>query len=269
MQSFSEYIGSKIIWFALAIFLVSIIGMTYLKVENSFIDYFKQDSEIYKGMKVIDKKLGGTTLLDITIDLGDEESDNMYNDNGLNSEEFAEDEFDFEEDEGDNAELFFTSYKMNIINNVHDYLETYEEIGKVMSFSTLLKVGKILNNGNDLDIIQLALLYSELPDEYKKIVINPYISIDQNQARITMRIIDSLPNLRRNELIGKLSKEVPRIAGVAKEKVHFSNVLILYNNMLQSSFKSQILTLGSVLLMLLIMFMILFRSLTISLIALL
>ena len=130
-----------------------------------------------------------------------------------NYEEFADDEFDFlEEDIEDEGEkLFFTSYKMNIINKVHNHLETYEEIGKVMSFSTLLKVGKKLNNGNDLDIIQLALLYSELPDEYKKIVINPYISIDDNQARITMRIIDSLPNLRRNDLINKLLKRFLRL----------------------------------------------------------
>ena len=267
----SEYIGSKIIWFAMLIFGISLLGITYLKVENSFIDYFKRDSEIYQGMKVIDEKLGGTTLLDITLDLEEENNEVLTDNEDSNYEEFADDEFDFlEEDIEDEGEkLFFTSYKMNIINKVHNHLETYEEIGKVMSFATLLKVGKKLNNGNDLDIIQLALLYSELPDEYKKIVINPYISIDDNQARITMRIIDSLPNLRRNDLINKLQEEIPKVAGLPLENVHFSNVLILYNNMLQSLFKSQIMTLGSVLFLLLIMFLILFKSFTISLIALL
>ena len=271
---FSLYIGRNIIWFAFLILIVSLIGISYLKVENSFIDYFKKNSEIYRGMKVIDENLGGTTLLDVTIDLNNESmiEEVISNNTDDDIDEFADDEFDFLDEEvveQDKSKLFFTSYKMNIINEVHDYLESYEEIGKVMSFSTLLKVGKKLNNGNDLDIIQLALLYSELPDEYKKIVINPYISIENDQARISMRIIDSLPDLRRNELISKLSEEIPKIAGLPKENVHLSNVLILYNNMLQSLFKSQILTLGSVIILLFSMFLILFRSVLISLIAIL
>tara|TARA_B100000686_G_scaffold195220_1_gene202114 strand:+ start:212 stop:2710 length:2499 start_codon:yes stop_codon:yes gene_type:complete len=270
--NFSIYVGRNIIWYALLIFIISIFGIFHLKVENSFIDYFKKNSEIYKGMKVIDENLGGTTLLDVTIDLNKEDIIvEAFNDNVDDDiDEFSEDEFDFlneEVVEEDKSKLFFTSYKMNIINKVHDYLESYNEIGKVMSFSTLLKVGKKLNNGNDLDIIQLALLYSELPDKYKKIIINPYISIENNQARISMRIIDSLPDLRRNELINKLSKEIPKIAGIPKENIHLSNVLILYNNMLQSLFKSQILTLGSVIFLLFCMFLILFRSVSISLIA--
>jgi hypothetical protein len=158
---------------------------------------------------------------------------------------------------------------MEIITKIHDYLDDQPEIGKVMSLATLLKVGKLLNNGNDLDIIQLALLYSELPEKYKKTIISPYLSIENNQAKISVRIIDSMPKLRRNEFLKRLKLEIPDVANISSEKVHYSNVLILYNNMLQSLFKSQILTIGSVIILLFLMFLVLFRSIETSLIALL
>jgi len=267
----SKAIGKKIIWISGIILLLSILGISYLEVENSFIDYFKKNTEIYKGMKVIDEQLGGTTLLDITLDLDIDNLEGEFSNNEFSDGEFSDDEFDFlneEEIHVDKSKLFFTKYKMNIINRVHDYLDDIDEIGKVTSFATLLKVGKVLNNGNDLDIIQLALIYSELSEEYKNIIVSPYISIENDQARIVTRVIDSLPDLRRNDLIEKLIKEIPDVAGLPSEKVHLSNVLILYNNMLQSLFKSQILTLGTVVVLLFFMFLILFRSFMISLIAL-
>ena len=265
----STFIGKRIIFIALIIFIISIIGIIQLRVENSFIDYFKNNSEIYKGMKLIDQKLGGTTLLDITIDLDSEIKEEVY----INDEDsFEDDEFDFLDEDSEaisaSNQLFFTSTKMELINSIHDYLEKQPEIGKVMSFATLLKVGKILNNNNDLDIIQLALLYSELPDKYKNIIISPYLSIEDNQAKFSLRVIDSMPDLRRNELINRLKLEIPNEVNISKDRVHYSNVLILYNNMLQSLFKSQILTLGTVIILLLLMFLMLFRSLKTSLIAL-
>ena len=266
----SNFIGKKIIFIALIILFFGVIGIFQLRVENSFIDYFKNNSEIYKGMKLIDQKLGGTTLLDITVDLEEELSEEIYVDE---DSIFEDDEFDFLEEDSESMnssnQLFFTSSKMELISIIHDYLNDQPEIGKVMSFATLLKVGKELNNKKELDIIQLALLYSELPDKYKKIIVAPYLSIENNQAKFSLRIKDSMPSLRRNELINRLKTEIPNIANISKERVHFSNVLILYNNMLQSLFKSQILTLGTVIILLFIMFLLLFKSFKTSLIALL
>ncbi|MDB9762207.1 MMPL family transporter [Alphaproteobacteria bacterium] len=265
----SDFLGEKVIFIAFFILVIAAIGIAQLRVENSFIDYFKNSSEIYKGMKLIDQKLGGTTLLDITLDLDEDLEEEVYTED---DDDFAMDDFDFLEEDSlstnNTSKLFFTSSKMDIINKVHNYLEKQPEIGKVMSFATLLKVGKILNNGNNLDIIQLALLYSEIPDEYKKIIVSPYISIEHNQAKITIRIKDSMPELRRNELLKKINLEIPHIANLSSEKIHYSNILILYNNMLQSLFKSQILTIGSVIILLFFMFLLLFKSIKVSLIAL-
>ena len=267
-SNLTEKVGKKIILIALIIFILGLGGIYKLEVENSFIDYFKDNSEIYKGMKLIDTQLGGTTSLDVIIDF--DEKNDEENMEFEEDEMFIDDEFSFLDEETDekNYKYWFTSERMNIIESVHDFLLEKEEIGNVTSFATILKVGKKINNNRPLDIIQLALLYEELPEEYKKLIINPYISVEYNQARIVARIKDSLPDLRRANLLKDLKKNIPAQIGIESDRVRFASVLVLYNNMLQSLFKSQILTLGTVITLLLIMFLILFRSLLISIIAL-
>ena len=152
---------------------------------------------------------------------------------------------------------------------IHDYLETIPEIGKVQSLATLLKVGEILNKNERLDGITLALLYNQLPPKYKDMILSPYINIEKNEARITMRIIDSNPDLRRNDLLTKINTDLREIIKNKETTYQLSNLMVLYNNMLQSLFNSQISTLGISVLILSIMFYLLFRSVKIVLIALL
>ena len=259
----------KVILFG-TIFLVlfSLTGASQLIVENSFINYFKQNTDIYKGMAVIDEKLGGTTPLDVIIKFNDKDEivSTQVSTEVTNEED---DEFDdeFEEDEQNDA-YWFTQSKMDTILKVHNYLDSLEEVGKVQSLGTILKVGKILNKDKDLDGITLALLYKKLPQRYKNLILKPYINIENNEARVTMRIIDSNPNLRRNDLINKINTDLRQIITNKDTTFRLSNLMVLYNNMLQSLFDSQISTLGIVLLILFIMFLILFRSLKIAFIAL-
>ena len=72
-----------------------------------------------------------------------------------------------------------------------------------------------------------------------------------------------MKNLRRNELIKKINSDLNNI-GLNEDEYKLAGVLILFNNLLQSLFKSQILTLGVVMLGILAMFFILFRNLTLS-----
>ncbi len=256
----------KFIWFVTILFIVlSIYGGLKLKVENSFIDYFKSNTEIHKGMKVIDKNLGGTTLLDVTLDF---QGNAIIEDEDLNQDQDYDDIFEEFDSNSNDPKYWFTIDKMNKIEELHDYLDSLDETGTVLSFATILKIGRVLNNNQDLDSVQLGLLYEKLPDEYKKIILDPYISTNNNQARVTLRVKDSDPLLRRNELINKIKSEAPKVIEVNSNQVKLSNILILYNNMLQSLFNSQIKTLGLVVLVLFIMFLILFRSIKISIIAL-
>jgi len=263
--------GPKILWIGALVAALSVIGTTRLVVENSFIDYFKESTEIFQGMTVIDQQLGGTTPLDIVLSFDqDEDSESENADSALeDAEEDAEfDEFEdeFEADE-DQAQYWFTADKMAQVEKVHDYLDSIPETGKVMSLGTMLKVGKTLNNGKPLDNFLLALIYNELPDDMKDIILNPYVSVADNQVRFAIRLRDSQPDLRRNELLKKIRTGLRDELQLDEDSFQLANLLVLYNNMLQSLFSSQIQTLGAVIAALLVMFIILFRSLKIALIA--
>ncbi|RXJ88180.1 RND family transporter [Arcobacter sp. CECT 8985] len=260
--------GNWILIGSIILIVFSLTGASKLLVENSFISYFKKDTEIYKSMKIIDQKLGGTTPLDVIINFDVKKQKENNNQESQSNDMLSSFEDEFNNSSND-AEYWFTSYKMNIIKKVHNYLESIDSIGKVQSLATMLKIGKILNKGKDLDSFKLALLYKKLPQEYKKIILNPYIDIDKNQARITMRIIDSDKNLRRDELLKKIKRDLKKIVNDDNVQIRLSNLMVLYNNMLQSLFDSQVKTLGFVILSLFIMFLILFRSFILATIAIL
>ncbi len=251
--------NSKIFLFGSTFLIIvsSVYGISKLEVENSFINYFDKETEIYKGMKKIDDDLGGTTPLDVILkfpSLNKEETD----------DEFAEWEEDNENNE-EKSKYWFTRDKMDKILKVHDYLDSLPEIGKVLSFGSILRVAEDLNK-KELQSLEIAVLYSKIPQEIKKEIISPYISVEQDEARITVRIKDSLKELRRDDLIQKINSDLNTKLGFEKEEYKLVGVLILFNNLLQSLFKSQILTLGIVMLGIFTMFFILFRNVTLSLI---
>jgi len=250
------------------IFIISALGISRLAVENSFIDYFKDSTEIYQGMKVIDQKLGGTTPLDVIIDIFEPEAyipapvpeiDDNGNDDSDNFDEFDE--------TGDDDKYWFTAGKMAQATKIHDYLDNLPETGKVMSLATMLKITKDLNNGEPLNNFQLAVLYSNLPDKFKTMIFKPYVSIPHNQLRFSIRVRDSEKSLHRNKLLKRIRHDLVGQLGLTEDQIHLTGMLVLYNNMLQSLFESQILTLGAVVLVLIAMFLILFCSLKVALIA--
>ena len=251
---FSKKNTSLIFSLAVLAIIFSIYGITKLEVENSFINYFDKKTEIYKGMKKIDDQLGGTTPLDIIITFP-QRKDNKSEDNDLDWDEDNKSE--------DKATYWFTRNKVDKILKVHDYLDSLPEIGKVLSFGSIIRVAEDLN-GKELQSLEIAVLYSKIPSEIKKEIISPYISVENNEARISVRIKDSLKDLRRNELIKKIQKELNSKLLLNPEEYKLAGVLILFNNLLQSLFKSQILTLGIVMLGISFMFFILFRNLTLS-----
>ncbi len=260
-----ENYSKTIILLAILTFVFSLSGASKLFVENSFINYFKSSTEIYKGMKEIDENLGGTSPLDIVVKF--KSDDKKAEIKIQNQDEYDDFENEFKQKD-DDKQYWFSQDKMDTIIAIHDYLETIPEIGKVQSLATLLKVGEIINKNERLDGITLALMYNQLPPEYKNLILSPYINIEKNEARITMRIIDSNPNLRRNELLTKINTDLREIIKNKETTYQLSNLMVLYNNMLQSLFNSQIATLGISVAILSIMFFLLFKSIKIVLIAL-
>ena len=236
------------------IIILSIFGMSKLEVENSFINYFDKKTEIYKGMKLIDEKLGGTTPLEVILKFPKEE------------EEEKDSENDWGDEEENDEKYWFTKDKIDKIKRVHNYLDSIEAVGKVLSFSSIIEVATKLNNNKSLGSLEMGVLYTKIPDTIKKEIIDPYISVKDSEALISLRIKDSLDGLRRNELINKINFDLENELGLKKDEFKLGGVLILFNNLLQSLFKSQILTLGFVMVGILLMFLILFRNIKISLI---
>ncbi len=243
------------------LFFISIYGITNLSVENSFVKYFKNNTEIYKGMYLIDNELGGTTPLDIIIKFNDQ-----YNE--INRpEEVEEDDLEFEDDIfsddffENNNDTWFTSEKIKTIKIIHQYLQSREEIGKVTSIYSFIDTANQINKKN-LTNFEISVLYKEIPLDYKTNLIDPYLNIENNMIKISARIKDS-KDIKRNDLIQEinlfLSNEFDNL-----EEFKVNGLLVLYNNMLKSLFSTQIKSLGFVILAIFSMFIILFRSIKLS-----
>ena len=256
LSNFTSNNKNKIFFITLIVIILSIFGISKLEVENSFINYFKKNTEIYKGMKLIDEKLGGTTPLDIIIKFPKSKI--------VSTENEDEDWDDLGED--DDEKYWFTKDKINKIDKVHKYLEALPTVGKVLSFSSIVEVATALNDGKSLGTLEMGILYSKIPETIKKEIVDPYISISDSEARINLRIKDSLPNLRRNDLINQINFDLENKLGLEKDEYKLAGVLILFNNLLQSLFKSQILTLGIVMIGIFAMFIVLFKNIKLSLI---
>ncbi len=267
LARFTEARGGLILFMGAFVLIFSIIGISRLEVENRFIDFFNESSEIHQGMKVVDESLGGTTPLDVIVEF--EDSNSLP---ASTKPPTAESDSDFEEfDEFDKAssdeKYWFTADKMRRVKAVHNYLDSIPQTGKVMSLATMLQIAEKLNEGKPLDSLELALLTNESPEGFKNMLIKPYVSVVHNQVRFWVRVRDSDKTLKRNEFLKKIKADLPGILGLGEEHIHLAGLMVLYNNMLQSLFGSQILTLGITVLALMGMFLVLFRSLKLALIA--
>mgnify|MGYP000099896192 CR=1 FL=1 len=266
----------------LVLALLSVWGISRLSVENRFIDYYRDSTEIYQGMELIDKKLGGTTPLDVIIDapkwfyeeqkaeVEDEIDPEMLEELGMDMDDF---DFYDEEGEADQAGITGNSYWFNVeqlkqVSAIHQYLEQLPQTGKVLSIASTMAMLKPLDPVVANDNFYLAILYKELPESIKSTLISPYLAQDGNQIRFSIRVFESDSNLKRDELLATIRHDLKQEFNLKDEQIHLSGMVVLYNNMLQSLFQSQILTIGVVFMAILFMFIILFKNWRVATIAL-
>jgi predicted RND superfamily exporter protein len=288
----AEFHGGKILLLSLIAVLISVWGITKLEVENRFVDYFKSDSEIHQGLSVIDRQLGGTVTLDIILDADKNTIDIVESEVSDEEDPFAEveggvaaDGLDAEEDPfaevGDEdafadesattkaaPSYWFSVAGLDQIKQLHNYLESLPEVGKVQSLATVYQLAHDINKGK-LNDFELNVLRNMLSDDIKNFLITPYLVDEAQQTRITLRVIETTPDLKRAELVERIRQYAETQAGFKPEQVNFTGMLVLYNNMLQSLFASQISTIGVVFVSIMLMMILLFRSFKIALIAIL
>jgi predicted RND superfamily exporter protein len=261
-SSFTQRYGNLVLLISILLFSFSLYGISKLTVENRFIDYFKPTTEIYKGMELLDTKLGGTAPLDIVINA-------PINWKAYEEEDF-EDDFGFDDDFGSEEEIsngyWWNTITLNQLEEIHDYLNSLPEIGKVLSVASGIKVARNLKDGEPLSELDLALVKNMLPEDVKDNLLSSYISEDENQVRISARVIESAEGLNRNELLSEISNTLKSDFGLKEDQFRLTGLAVLYNNMLQSLFDSQIGTIVFVFSIIFIMFLILFRSIYLSII---
>ena len=250
--------GRLVITTSLALAILGGIGITRLEVENSFINYFGKDTEIYRGLKLIDRELGGTTPLDVIVRFEPEPeiaaSDESDDDLALLLGSVSQ---------GDPVDYWFTPRKIKTVSMVHDFLESRYGVGQVLSLASLIRVGESISKA-PFDTFELAVLYKRMPGDLKAALLSPYVSIERDEVRLTARIRDSLPDLRRNVLLQEIQSGLEKELNLEPEAFQVSGLVVLYNNMLQSLFSSQIMSLGVVMLGIALMLLILFRSLRLA-----
>ena len=250
--------GRLVIMTSLVLAILGGIGITRLEVENSFINYFGKDTEIYRGLKLIDRELGGTTPLDVIVRFEPEPE--------IASAEESDDDLALLLDsvsQGDPVDYWFTPRKIKTLSAVHDFLESRYGVGQVLLLASLIRVGESISKA-PFDTFELAVLYKRMPDDLKAALLSPYVSIERDEVRLTARIRDSLPDLRRNALLQDIQSGLQQDLGLKPEQFQVSGLVVLYNNMLQSLFSSQIMSLGVVMLGIALMLLILFRSLRLA-----
>ncbi len=253
---------NTILLLGILIFTISIIGFNKLTVENKFIDYFKSSSEIYKGLSLIDKKLGGTATLDVIINAPD---------SVIEDEEYSYED-DFDDDFGDDLDkeiqkqgYWFTSENLKFLESIHDYLEDREEIGKVLSVSSGIKLAEIANNNMRLTDVELALLRNLLPEEIEEQLLSSYISKDDNQVRLSARVIESLDGLNRKDFINSIDSDLQEVFNLESNQYSLTGISVIYSNLLQSLFGSLFGSMGIVFVSIFVMFLFLFKSFNLAL----
>lgn len=240
--------------------VIGLAGSLQLSIENRFIDYFKESTEIHQGMRLIDEKLGGTTPLDVLVDAPPEPPAEAPEE----EDEYV-DEFAFLDDPEQDAGIASSSYWMNTtrlpeVQRIHDYLESLEATGKVMSIATPMEMFGNLEPRLLSEDFFLSVFYQRLPDAVKEVLFDPYLSDDGQQVRFSVRIYETSPDLRRDALLKEIEQHIAEEMGYGAQNVHLTGMMVLYNNMLQGLFRSQILTLGVVFGAIMLMFLVLFRS---------
>ena len=253
---------NTILLLGILIFTISIVGFNKLTVENKFIDYFKSSSEIYKGLSLIDKKLGGTATLDVIINAPD---------SVIEDEEYSYED-DFDDDFGDDLDkeiqkqgYWFTSENLKFLESIHDYLEGREEIGKVLSVSSGIKLAEIANNNTRLTDVELALLRNLLPEEIEEQLLSSYISENDNQVRLSARVIESLDGLNRKDFINSIDSDLQEVFNLDSNQYSLTGISVIYSNLLQSLFGSLFGSMGIVFVSIFVMFLFLFKSFNLAL----
>lgn len=225
---------------SLLLFGLLLPGIARLNVENSFINYFAKDTQVYRELKFIDQEFGGSTPLDVVINLDPAKS---------------------------KADLLLSAEQFNQLHLAHAVVAQFPATGNVTSLVNFTTLATQLNDGKPLTEYELNSIYHLLDQKVVNQLVGAYLAEQPLQVRIATRIQDTTAGLNREVLMQQLNQDLQSV-GLAAEDYSLTNLFVLYQDILSRLFDSQIMTLGLVYLAMAVILLLIFRSLKIALIAL-
>ncbi|MDP2142001.1 MAG: efflux RND transporter permease subunit [Gammaproteobacteria bacterium] len=224
-----------ILMFTLVFATVSISGLFLLTVENSFINYFRTSTQVHQELAYIDQEFGGSTPLDL-----------VYTATLPN-----------------NPDLVMTANTVQMLQLIQHTLGEYEATGRILSAVNVTDLARELNDNRPLTEYELTAAYWLMDENFREDLLGAFYNPETGEARVNIWIKDLTPGLNRAQLLEDIRADMERI-GVPESSYTLSNMFVLYQDILQRLFSSQILTLGLVYAVLTLTFVVLFRSFTIA-----
>jgi len=237
-----------ILVFALLLLIPISLGISKVSLDNSFISYFKADTQVHQGLKYIDNNLGGTIPFDVILKFPAYE----------NAPE--DDFFDDGADEQFPQKYWFTAEKVALVAKLHDYIDGLPRTGKVLSLASVERVGRDFNDGKPLGSLQLVGALGALPADVRAELIDPYASPAHGEMRISVRVNEYGEAFSKDEMLSQIRAYAEQDLGIKPENVQLTGMMVMFNNMLKELFSSQQSSIGFVIVMTFIMFLILLRS---------
>lgn len=222
---------------AAAVLGVCAIGSSRLDVENSFIDYFSESTDVHRELSFIDEKLGGSTPLDIVYPA-----------------------------KAPAADLLLSADQLTTMQKLQSLLNEHEAVGKVMSLVNFTALARQINDGKPVTEYEMTAAWRIMDASVRESLLGSFFNPDTEEVRISLRIKDATPGLDRGLLLQSIDQDV-RASLPRDAEYQLTNLFVLYQDILERLFRSQVLTLAVVLAALTLMFLLIFRSIRLALIA--
>ncbi len=231
--------GVAILLVTAAILAGGIAGIFYLDVENSFINYFRPRTHVHRELAFIDQQLGGSTPLDLVYTMSAEERSDK--------------------------DLVLPAVTIQTLQRIQSAFQQFEATGKMLSLVNFAELARQINRNKPLTEYELTALYWTMENSLRSDLLGSFFAPDFGQIRFSIRIKDTTKGLDRAKYLENVHRDLKK-AGIPKERYQLTSLFVLYQDILQQLFRSQILTMGTVSITLTLTFLVIFRSLKVALI---
>ncbi|MDO8907470.1 MAG: MMPL family transporter [Pseudohongiella sp.] len=217
---------------SLALAAFSLSGILWLTVENSFINYFRASTQVHQELAYIDREFGGSTPLDL-----------IYT----------------PPQRPGNPDLIMSAETVQRLQLIQHRIGEHEATGRILSAVNLTDLARELNNNAPLTEYELTAVYWMMDETFREDLLGAFLDEETGQIRMNIWIQDLTEGLNRQQLLDDIRTDLAE-SGVDESDYQLTNLFVLYQDIMQQLYTSQILTMGIVFAVLLLTFLVIFRS---------